>query len=64
VSAIWRPLEEANRVDLAIQCSRSSALASRRSARMLSIGEAYPWWSHGIFLLCIYIVHGIIVRRG
>ena len=28
---------------------------------LLSIGEGNPWWSLGIFFLCIYIVHGIIV---
>jgi hypothetical protein len=28
---------------------------------LLSIGGAYPWWSLGIFFLCIYVVHGIIV---
>ena len=28
---------------------------------LLSIGGAYPWWSLGIFALCIYVVHGIIV---
>jgi hypothetical protein len=28
---------------------------------LLSIGGEYPWWSLGIFVLCIYIVHGIIV---
>jgi len=28
---------------------------------LLSIGGSYPWWSLGIFVLCIYIVHGIIV---
>jgi hypothetical protein len=28
---------------------------------LLSIGGAYPWWSLGVFALCIYIVHGIIV---
>jgi hypothetical protein len=28
---------------------------------LLSIGGAYPWWSLGIFVLCIYVVHGIIV---
>jgi hypothetical protein len=28
---------------------------------LLSIGGAYPWWSLGIFFLCIYIVHGIII---
>ena len=28
---------------------------------LLSIGGAYPWWSLGIFALCIYIVHGIFV---
>ena len=28
---------------------------------LLSIGGAFPWWSLGIFVLCIYVVHGIIV---
>jgi hypothetical protein len=28
---------------------------------LLSIGGAYPWWSLGIFALCVYIVHGILV---
>jgi hypothetical protein len=28
---------------------------------LLSIGGAYPWWSLGVFVLCIYIVHGIYV---
>jgi len=28
---------------------------------LLSIGGNYPWWSLGVFVLCIYIVHGIIV---
>lgn len=28
---------------------------------LLSIGGEYPWWSLGIFVLCIYVVHGIIV---
>jgi len=28
---------------------------------LLSIGGAYPWWSLGLFFLCIYIVHGIFV---
>jgi hypothetical protein len=28
---------------------------------LLSIGGAYPWWSLGIFLLCVWIVHGILV---
>ena len=28
---------------------------------MLSIGGAYPWWSLGIFALCIYIIHGIYI---
>jgi hypothetical protein len=27
----------------------------------LSIGGSYPWWSLGIFALCVYVVHGIIV---
>jgi hypothetical protein len=28
---------------------------------LLSIGGAYPWWSLGIFVLCVYVVHGILV---
>ena len=28
---------------------------------LLSIGGDHPWWSLGIFVLCIYVVHGIIV---
>jgi hypothetical protein len=28
---------------------------------LLSIGGSYPWWSLGIFFLCIYVVHGIVV---
>jgi hypothetical protein len=30
-------------------------------AALLSIGGAYPWWSLGIFLLCVYIIHGIFI---
>jgi hypothetical protein len=28
---------------------------------LLSVGGAYPWWSLGIFLLCIYVVRGIFL---
>jgi hypothetical protein len=28
---------------------------------LLSIGGAYPWWSLGIFLLCVWVLHGILV---
>ena len=28
---------------------------------LLSIGGNYPWWSLGVFFLCIYIIHGIFV---
>ena len=28
---------------------------------LLSIGQGNPWWSLGVFFLCIYVVHGIIV---
>jgi hypothetical protein len=28
---------------------------------LLSIGGSYPWWSLGVFFLCVYVVHGIIV---
>jgi hypothetical protein len=30
-------------------------------ATLLSIGGAYPWWSLGIFFLCVWIVHGIFI---
>jgi hypothetical protein len=28
---------------------------------LLSIGGSYPWWSLGIFFLCVYVVHGILI---
>jgi hypothetical protein len=28
---------------------------------LLSIGGAYPWWSLGLFFLCLYIVHGLFI---
>jgi len=28
---------------------------------LLSIGGSYPWWSLGVFVLCVYVVHGIFV---
>jgi hypothetical protein len=28
---------------------------------LLSIGGAYPFWSLGVFALCIIVIHGIIV---
>ena len=28
---------------------------------LLSIGGNYPWWSLGIFLLCLWILHGIFI---
>jgi hypothetical protein len=28
---------------------------------LLSIGGNYPWWSLGVFALCVYVVYGIIV---
>ena len=28
---------------------------------LLSVGGSYPWWSLGIFALCVYVVHGILV---
>ena len=30
-------------------------------AALLSIGGNNPWWSLGIFFLCVYIVHGIFI---
>ena len=28
---------------------------------LLSVGGAYPWWSLGIFLLCVWIIHGLFI---
>jgi hypothetical protein len=28
---------------------------------LLSIGGSYPWWSLGIFFLCLWIVHGLLI---
>jgi hypothetical protein len=28
---------------------------------LLSVGGSYPWWSLGIFALCVWVVHGIII---
>jgi hypothetical protein len=28
---------------------------------LLSVGGAYPWWSLGVFALCVYILHGLVV---
>ena len=28
---------------------------------LLSVGGSYPWWSLGVFALCVYVVHGIVV---
>jgi hypothetical protein len=30
-------------------------------AALLSIGGNFPWWSLGIFVLCVWVVHGILV---
>jgi hypothetical protein len=27
----------------------------------MSVGGSYPWWSLGVFALCVYILHGLIV---
>ena len=28
---------------------------------LLSVGGSYPWWSLGVFALCVIVVHGIVV---
>src|SRR4051794_17641638 len=30
-------------------------------AALLSVGGNDPWWSLGIFVLCIYVIHGILM---
>ena len=31
---------------------------------LLSIGGAYPWWSLGIFALCLWILYGNLIYGG
>jgi hypothetical protein len=28
---------------------------------LFSIGGNNPWWSLGVFVLCVYVVHGLVV---
>jgi hypothetical protein len=28
---------------------------------LLSVGGSYPWWSLGVFAVCVYVLHGIVV---
>jgi hypothetical protein len=28
---------------------------------LLQVGGAYPWWSLGIFALCVIVIHGLVV---
>ncbi|HEY6397292.1 MAG TPA: hypothetical protein VIX82_07540 [Solirubrobacteraceae bacterium] len=28
---------------------------------LLSVGGAHPWWSLGIFALCVWVLHGLII---
>jgi hypothetical protein len=28
---------------------------------VLSIGGSYPWWSLCVFVLCVFVVHGLLV---
>ena len=28
---------------------------------LLNVGGAHPWWSLGIFALCLYVIHGLAV---
>lgn len=28
---------------------------------LLAVGGAYPWWSLGIFALCVFVIHGLLV---
>ena len=30
---------------------------------LISIGGGYPWWSLGVFAVCVYILQGLIVFR-
>jgi hypothetical protein len=28
---------------------------------LLSIGGSYPWWELGVFFLCVYVLHGLLM---
>src|SRR5262245_17972090 len=28
---------------------------------LIGVGGAYPWWSLGVFALCVYVVYGLVV---
>jgi hypothetical protein len=28
---------------------------------LVSIGGSYPWWELGVFALCVYVLHGLIM---
>jgi hypothetical protein len=28
---------------------------------LLAVGGSYPWWSLGVFALCVYVVYGLLV---
>jgi hypothetical protein len=28
---------------------------------LVSIGGSYPWWSLGVFFLCVYVIHGLLI---
>ena len=30
-------------------------------AALVAIGGAFPWWNLGVFFLCVYVVHGLII---
>jgi hypothetical protein len=30
-------------------------------AALLSVGDGNPWWSLAVFLLCIYVLQGILI---
>lgn len=28
---------------------------------LISVGGSFPWWSLGVFVLCVYVVHGLVI---
>jgi hypothetical protein len=28
---------------------------------LLSVGGAYPFWSLGVFAICLWVLHGIVI---
>jgi hypothetical protein len=42
--------------------SRDTAASARGTgSALLSVGGAYPFWSLGVFAICVVVIHGLAV---